>query len=550
MSRTKLSDISLAPTVVDPWWGRLLPLQAVGGRTVMIIAMTMIGLGLALAGCAKPYRPACKDPVTLTYQASTDSIGLAEFLELPDADKQARRRLAKRWLDDARKQDAADIKVQALTNAAGLTPDDPEPWLQLADIWRWLGLYLKSVDCLDRSAAAIRELSGADWEFERGRNFRRNVVQRTMLIRAWLHYDRAEWSEGLNWAEGAARLDLGTDDTMQILGLLKGRAGYWSHAQEISRDIRRRNPENTDSHWVRAMSEAGVGRFEEARFSGPRSDRPHAAEAWRDRGRLAERLHEWSDALYFYRHSAAEIPLHDPACVTTVNVRLLDPTLSRSELPVWLSFGRYYLTGSLSAYVRLALDNFDRHLDGSERDFWATAVINGAGICLREGMDEAWALRARGLVFAQTGMPDLGLADLAKASSLLGEGGYTDIEMEAALGHMLLMKEDHLAALPHLRRTVEFMPADAVAWSDLGLALIMTGDTEAAAEALSRAIELEPSLATAWYNRGLMHLHAKQLEAAEIDLREAARLAPGNPEVGQLLQQIHVLRQQADQSQP
>jgi tetratricopeptide (TPR) repeat protein len=233
-----------------------------------------------------------------------------------------------------------------------------------------------------------------------------------------------------------------------------------------------------------------------------------------------------------------------------VDVRVLDPYAPEHTLPVWLAYGRYYLTGSLSAYARLALDNFNRYPDGPDRDFWANALVNATGILVRMDFDEPWALRARGLVFAETGMPDLGLADLAKASQLLNETDQADADMEAALGHMLLMKEDHLAALPHLRRAVELAPGDAVAWSDLGLALIMTGETEEAEAALTRAIELDPKLATAWYNRGLMHLHAEDFEAAEADLNEAARLAPGNPDMGQLLQQIRRLREQKEHSPP
>ena len=497
------------------------------------------------SGCASRHALVRQDPTRIIYTAKADSLDMASFLALPEAERATRRDLAREWLDQARRQTALDAKVQCLVNVAGLTPDDPEAWLQLAGIWCRLGLYLDAESCLDRATAAMRRLQPGEWVFERGQHYRREIVRRTALTRAWLHYDRAEWAEGLDWAAGAARLEPGDDAAMLILGLLKGASGQWSHAQEISRDMRRRDAFNPDATWVNAISEVGLGRTAEAfgYMLHMRPNRLHISEAWRDMGRVAERVREWSYALRWYRESAAALQWRDRTTLVQVQAPVLDPAVAATPLPVWVAFDRYYVTGSLSAYAALALNRFRALLPGPERDYWAGAVVNATGVCVRLGIDEAWALRARGLVFAGTSMPDLGLADLRRAAELLGDEGKADPEIAAALGHLLLMKENHFAALPYLNKAVELAPDDAAAWSDLGLALIMTGDTDAADKALSRALAIDPRLIAAWYNRGLMHLHAGRLEQAETDLREAARLAPGNPEVGELLQQTRRLIQ-------
>ena len=490
----------------------------------------------------------CHDPATVVFAAKADSLGLTDFTDLPEPQKQERRALAADWLERAEDRDPPDAKVQALINAAGLAPDDPEPWLELAEIWRWIGDYLRATDCLEHAAAAYRAIAGDPAFADRGYDYRRNVALRTALARAWLHYDRAEWDQGLDWATAAVRLEPGDDETMQINGLLKGAWGHWSHAQEISRDIRRRDEEDSDATWVAAVSEIGLGRFAEAfqMMLSLRPDREHAAECWRDKGAVAERLREWSYAVRWYQESAAALPLTDKSCLSVVRFAVLDPRAPEAGLPVWLAFDRYYVTGSLSAYAALALKNFDGHAAGPERDFWAGAVVNATGICLRRHVDEPWALRARGLVFAATGMPDLGIADLTRAGQLLASTGGADPRITAALGHMLLLKEDYRTALPYLQDAVDRSQNDAGAWSDLGLALIMTGETEAAETALTRAIDLDPRLPSAWYNRGLMYVHAGDYKQAERDLREAARLAPGNPELARLLQQTRSLRQRQE----
>jgi len=211
-------------------------------------------------------------------------------------------------------------------------------------------------------------------------------------------------------------------------------------------------------------------------------------------------------------------------------------------MPVWLGLQGAYVTGSLSSYTAMARERFRAAASGPDRDKWAGETVNAAGICLRLGLDELGARKARGLVFAATDNRNLALSDLRRAAQESRELGRPDAEVEAALGHQLILAEDFPAALSHLQDAVALDPAQARTWSDLGLVQVTLGDQEAADRALSRAIELDPTLAVAWFNRGLMAMHQGDRERAEADLTEAARLAPDNSDIARLLEKLQGAR--------
>jgi tetratricopeptide (TPR) repeat protein len=203
----------------------------------------------------------------------------------------------------------------------------------------------------------------------------------------------------------------------------------------------------------------------------------------------------------------------------------------------------HYVTGSLSAYTRYAFEQFEAASAGPGRELWAGLAVNAAGIQLRRLPGHPWALRARGLIFAATGKPELARDDLLRASEQFAAAGLgADARIEAELGRLLLTREDLSGALVRLRRAVELNPVAAAPWADLGMALAKVGDQPAALAALTRSIDLAPERPTAWYNRGLLHLNARRFEDAENDLNRAAQLAPDNGDIARLLQQVRLAR--------
>ena len=538
---------------MTPWTH---PLPCHGGlpparrrRPGALILSWILSLLLLGAGCGGPQETACPPFDSLVGPAAADSLGLDVFLGLTPEERASRRARAREFSEAARRATSTRDRAEALLEVVGLTPDDPGSWLDLAELWRWAGDYLHAETCLDRAAAAVRKWGSPGADGPLSRSERDAAAARTAVLRAWLHYDRAEWQEGMRWVRAAASLEAGNREVWLIQGLLEAASGHYSQAHQVAGDIRRKDVHTTDDAWIIAVLDLARGDDRSAfdvlqRGGSNRSVREHAAEYWRDRAMIAERVREWGWARLWYAESRAAVPLATTKCVVETQGPRLGPVDQVPVMPVWLAFDRYYVTGSLSAYTAMAEQRFASAEGGTDRDFWSAATVNAAGILLRRGEESVWALRARGLVFAARGMADRGLPDLRKAAALLAEKGQADARIEAGLGHLHLVREDHLKAREHLERAVALDPSLAAAWADLGLASLMAGQNTSAKNAFGRALELEPTLVTACYNRGLMRLHAGELEAAAADLEQAARLAPENQDVARALQELENLRRQ------
>ena len=208
-------------------------------------------------------------------------------------------------------------------------------------------------------------------------------------------------------------------------------------------------------------------------------------------------------------------------------------------MPAWLAFGRYYVTGSLSAYTAMAYSRFGAAEDPESRDFWASMVLDAAGTCVRLDIDAAWARRARGLVLVTfDGKQELARQDLEAARRWFDRRRIDDLQTLLALGRLYLSSSRYARARPLLERAVHLAGDRADLWSDLGLVRIHLGDREEALKALDRALELDANLAVAWYNRGLLRFHFDDLPGAITDLEQARALAPEDPAINRLLGQL------------
>ncbi len=487
---------------------------------------------LLAPGCGGPATTGCPESSLGLAGFGTSGISLELFQALP-ADQQAmRRERAQGFLEQARRSSSPTTRLTLLDRAVAQDPGLAEGWLDLADLLRWVAEDAQTESALDSAAKAIAAGDDA--------SVAEILTWRLSLLRAWYHYDRGEWRKSLRWARTIYDSAPGNAEARVIMGLLEARLGNAGRARGIAGDILRADEFATEPTWIKACLEISRGLDREAFsfVSGllPRGN--HVAECWRDMARIAERLGEWSYAGKWYRESLASLPLAETGCLGQAIHAPLAPGPRAAAMPVWLGLHSAYVTGSLSSYTALALEKFEASAPGPDRDLWAGAVVNSAGICVRLDLDAAWARRAKGLVFAATGNNRLALQDLRRASADLIALGSPDARVEAELGHQLILEEGYDEALRHLRRAVNMDPARAQAWSDLGLVLVRSGDNAGALQALSRAIDLDPDLAAAWYNRGLLSMHLGDLNAASVDLAEAARLAPDNQDIARLLQRI------------
>lgn len=506
-------------------------------------------LAAAAGGCAGTAGYECQPDAALLLASPADSLEIDRFLRGEPAGLAARREQAADLGRRAAVARTPGERIGLAAAAAAAAPDDPDLWLESAAAWRAAGDDLRAGAALDAAAAAVRRLNDPGAELgARGSAYRRGVALATALAQAWFHYERSEWAEADNWARAALSLEPASPAALQVRGLAVGRLGQTTRVVEIADELRRRDVFSPYARWMIAAHDETLGRLRGA--LGHCLDlTPHPARAlenYRDMAALAERLGEWTLAEQWYARSAAASPLSGTPCLSRELLPRLEPGPDGSpprRLPVWLAFGRHYVTGSLSAYAQHAFGAFEAAASADERELWAGLAVNAAGILLRREPEAPWALRVRGLVFAASGDPGQGVADLRRAADALAAAGQPpDPRIEGELGRLLLAREDFGDALRHLRRAVDLDPAVAAAWADLGMALASIGDAAGALDALGRAIAIAPERPTAWYNRGLLHLRAQRLDEAERDLGRAASLAPDNPDIPRLLQQIRVAR--------
>lgn len=500
------------------------------------MASALLATGLC-AGCSAPPAPRTEISHRWSYTAGSDSLGLEEFLALPGTEQERRRALAASQRSRAASSSHLYDQILDLINAAGLAPDDPDTWLDLAERGRWVGDYVQTVQWLDNAAAAVRAIPNEDprhWL----------VARRTGLLRGWLHFDRADWREGLAWVNTLYDLEKGDEGVVLVRGLLAAGAGNRSIAERMADRLQRQDAFNPDVPWILASLERSQRRPDQALnyMLGLRPEMEHASEFHRSIGEVAEFMAEYSHAARHYRESAHALPFDDRSVLQQRSWERLDDPRFHQSLEFWTVFDRYYVTGSLSAYTAWAWDRYRSATDPQDRVFWAGQTVNGAGILIRKEMDRPWAQRVRGLVFLETDELEKALTDLRSASRRLEAAGLRDAAIEAGFGHGLLLKEKYHAALKHLRSAVELDANNAAAWSDLGLALLMTDDAHGGEQALDRAVVLDPAAPTAWYNRGLLHLRGGNFAQAYSDLEAAARLAPDHPGVIQLLQKARGLQ--------
>jgi tetratricopeptide (TPR) repeat protein len=506
-----------------------------------------------VAACTSPPPVTVEYPAAVRYAAESDSLSLSDYLALPASARAGRRTVADRWRAIAAAPPSPARELQALRTVVGLEPTDAPAWLQLARRSRWFGDYQQVEDALAGCRAAIPHAEGR----------RREVAGGAALCESWLRYDRGEWRRGLAWADSAAAQGA-ADDAVQLLRALHlAGLGHNRRAEDVAYRFARRDHR---AHWIYGVSFWRRGGPQPAHgiFTGTGSDvasgsddfvkgamRPatvRAAECYRDFGTVEELLENWWLAEQQYEYSVEFVPGADHPSVMRVDHAPLGHRGGDRTLPTWLAFDRYHVTGSLSAYAALAFARFETAPDAATREFWAAAVVDATGSLVRLDVHRAWARRARGLVLAEVpAQHPQARADLEAARRWFEARRIGDLRTLTTLGRLHLLAERPARARPVLERASEVAPADASVWAALGLSYIHLGESERALAALRRALELDADLAVAWYNRGLLRYHLRDLPGAVRDLERAHELAPQDPDITRLLEQ---LRRRLDRQTP
>lgn len=509
------------------------------GRRLLILPCL-----LCLAACQTTAPQWVDYPAAVRFSADGDSLGLAEFMALPAAARAERATAAERWHAQAVAAGTVTDALRCLHTAVGLAPTNAAAWLELAQRRRWYGDYQQTEDALTAFRRAAPPPSRS----------RQDLAARAAILEAWLRYDRGEWNRGLAAADSAQKFGAAGDEVDLIRALHLAGLGRYRRAEDIAFRFAGRDHR---AHWIYGISYWRRGGVQAAHgiFTGTAREilsgtddfvkgpmRPvvvGASECYRDFGTVEELLgNEWL-ARRNYRDAAGHVPWRDPAALE----RRDHPNLARGRLaetmPVWLAFDRYYVTGSLSAYTALALQRFEAAQQPDDRAFWAAAVIDAAGSCLRLDIHAPWAQRARGLVLATYADQRVrARRDLDEAQQWFDRHRIEDLPTLTTLGRLSLEQNRPARAQTLLERALKLSPQEPQLWSDFALACIHLGHTEPAMAALARALELDDTLAVAWYNRGLLRFHLDDVIGAIADLERAHALAPDDRTIAGLLEQL------------
>lgn len=510
----------------------------------LLACVLLLPLVLLLAACQTGPDRWITYPDEILFAASADSLGLESFLSLAAAVRDQRAAEAERWRRQALASRSVTESLRALNTAVGLDPTCAAAWLDLAQRRRWYGDYLQTEDALVAGRAALPWQAGP----------RRALSAQLALTEGWLRYDRGEWRRGLAWVDTAQAHGADADAVELLRALHLAGNGRNRRAEDIAFRFAGRDHR---AHWIYGVSFWRRGGVQAAHgiFTGTASDhssgtedyikgpmRPTtvgAAECYRDFAIVEELLGNAWLARHNYQYAASFVPWRDQSVLSRVDQAGLGRGRAESVMPVYLAFDRYYVTGSISAYTALALDRFQQATEAAEREFWAAAVLDAAGTCLRLDLHPAWARRARGLVLATfADQQTRARQDLELAQIWFDSQRLEDLQTLSVLGRLSLEAARPARAQPLLERAVRLAPGQPRLWSDLGLSYIQLGQPEPAMAALSRALDLDAELAVAWYNRGLLRFHLEDLQGAVADLERASALAPDDPAITVLLDQL------------
>lgn len=483
-----------------------------------------------VAACAVTPRVRVAWTDTWRWRQPADSLGVDAFARLAPAQREARRDRADALRRAASRAATHADAVAALVGAAGLAPDDPFLWFELADACTRVGDHDRALACLDAAAAALGAVPA---------DARRAAALDLVLRRALVHRDRGEWALARAWADTAAAREPQERRVLTVRGLALADHGDVQGAVNASVRLETAHPFWFEWRWVRGMAALADGDVQAAYhwLREARPEQPWAARFWHDYAAVCERLGLEGEAArtYGYAHAALGLPRG-----TTGRLEVLVPGpagVDALRLPIWVAYDGWPAAGSRLGWALTAADSALSAVSPARRAHWTDRASGLLSYCIRRDRGARRARELRGLVYAAAGAEELAREDLRRALAAAPDPAAVDPRIPAVQGRLLLKAGNWHGAMPLLRRAVALEPDNAQAWADFGLVLLMVKRTGEGEEALGRAMALDPDLPAPWYNRGLARVHAGRWAEAVADLQRALELAPGNEEIETLLRQ-------------
>lgn len=529
----------------------------------------------SLSGCRRYDSPPMQMAPGQQVPAGDDSLSVEEFLALPSLEQVERREDANRHLSEARdvehymrrfvdkskywdyafRNNPREVGIGVTTclleldEATRIDPTNFSAWCLQAEISALVGDWGTTRLALQGAVEARKLLPEAEQPAAR---------VRIATAQAWLCKDLGLWDEGLSVVAEGLAIAPQDQELHLIKGLLLAGSGHFVEAIrqamrlkpiEYPRIMYRmygvsKNRSIYGSQWIQAMAYLAIGETELAFYAlGPlnphRQQIPYMSRYWNDVGLICELggLDDEAHLYYGMAYVCQPMRFFFPSFGYSCSPKIFgEPKL---KTPCWVSYGRYFLAGSLFTYSSQVAAEFMGVSDPQERERLGPLARKSLSLCMRRGIRPTLAQALRGRVlFAQeqyeTAEPDLLAADRSFA---LQE--RTDPVTSLLLGVLRLRREQFAAAVPYLQRAVAADSSLGAGWRSLGVALIHVGDPGAGRVALDRAITLQPHSAVARYNRGLLNFQEGRLDEALWDLQLAASERPDDKDIAKLMSRVN-----------
>jgi len=452
---------------------------------------------------------------------------------------------ARRLREQAASEKDGTRRLALLEEAASTDPADPRAWLDLAETRMDMGYAEEAEEALDGAKAIIKDVHGDQ---------RRELIRDYALLRAWYEYERADFDEGVKWADMAVKAKAGLAG--YLIGGLNRAPGIRSEREMMefagifrpydSNTNRMRNAGWILQMWMHFNNMAWLP----PDVLGYREPRVKIAEHEMARSRDQGLLYEVNgEAALAVREYSRFLPYHP--CPEGGWLRRLEGPVPGADpgfpaMPFWVNPGDGYVTGSLLAYEAHARRMMVAAVDPEERGAWAARVVRSGGAAVPRYPTRPWTRMWRGEAYLALGMTREAEEEITMARAWFDELELTEPRLDHLQGRVLLLEKNFRTALPVLERAAEAYPEDGGVWADLGVARAMLAGGGPAREAFDRALELDPSLGSAWHNRGLLNYREGRYEEAAADLGRAAALFPEDEkirqDVGLVQQKLRALR--------
>ena len=376
-----------------------------------------------------------------------------------------------------------------------------------------------------------------------------------------LHYNNQEYEKALPWLRRAHELRIEEFEFHRALASALDAAGHLEEAEGEFTRLVQQHPDQARGYCGRAAVELRRARLQAARRDVDRALalESEAAEAWYLLGNLKEKNEQYDEAIKAYQRVISIEPGHVNAQyrLGVLYKRLGQDAESRRHLDTYqslktkLDLANAVLFGTRSLYsgdYKTAAEQLSRALASDPSNAEALYYFGVAMQKLEkpaeavEAFEKALSINPKlalaqanlGLTLAAMGNGDKARPHLARAMEL--EPRDFSVNLTAARGYLAL--EDFGAAEMALMRSLELYPSEPQALAELFQLYALWDKSELARRYAALAAEANPNDARLQYRLGLFWAAEHDFDRAREALKRAAAMAPGNPEIRHMLDEI------------